>query len=592
MTLENPFFLKELRSAGRRAFMAVGLPLLLQGCLLTLVFLIAERRLFVMENEQPGVRLVLTTLGLGLTEGLVCALAGWILGARVFMEEHRQGTLEAVRLISRSPWRWLPQKLLFPAYGLLLVWLSALPFHAALTLRGHLLPAQLWPGHLLAGCMGVLTFGVTLLAPPEGLRATSREEKPSPLESMRRSGHLGLAYWIAGILAMLGFNWIRSIVQPGFAPFQDLAFYGDRLRADHGLAVLMGAYAAAAFGGAAATANPTSPAAAFLGRFGRPLAFAAAYYLFVGYTWSGLGPPFRWLAVAAPPLVLGVAQLLGQRRKRRRWEDPRSAVEIGWLARRFDNPVLVRDLRVLLRRASLRRLLLLQVTGLLLGSLALSGFALTPLFPIPLGLGGTVTFRDFVRVWAGVFYFIGCWAFVPVLLTFGARGLQLWQTEARANTLTQLLTSPLPTETLLRGRWAASCLVGIAQMTPVLAGTAVCIFILFEGYGFEWYLVLGAAFGSAGLAMSLGYAGTPQKSARRAFELWSPMSLSVAVMIAEGIGAGFAVSRPEWFGSAGGGPEYLLGYAALVTVLNVGAAYGLYYYALAWLNGLRARELE
>ncbi|HTE20123.1 MAG TPA: hypothetical protein VK689_17300, partial [Armatimonadota bacterium] len=332
-SVENSFFLKELRSTSRRWYAALAWPLLLQALAPLLPLLLMERA-FARELDSPEARRGMALAVLGLAQALLSGAAGWSLGSRVFLDEHRQGTLESLRMIALSPWRWVPQKLLFPLYGLALVWISAVPSTALLAVRGHFLPQHLGTGLVLAGCVSLVTLAATLLIPPQGLRQRL-DQRLTLGHLIADVAHVGLSYWVIVILAYLGWGWVASGADAsvtGFAPvFRDAGFYTIRLRQDHGLALLMGAYLLAALGSAFSTANPASRLAHLLGRSARLVAFITAYYLFIGYSWPGATSVFRAMGLAGLPAAALALRLVLWWKRDRRSEDTWASREIRWL---------------------------------------------------------------------------------------------------------------------------------------------------------------------------------------------------------------------------------------------------------------------
>src|SRR4051794_35680423 len=92
---ENPFFRREVRALGRRGFLAVLGPVLIQWTLAFVPLLLLEFP----PDRSPHVTELLAALCLGVGQAIVCGAVGWSFGRRVFAEEQRQRTLEALRMI-------------------------------------------------------------------------------------------------------------------------------------------------------------------------------------------------------------------------------------------------------------------------------------------------------------------------------------------------------------------------------------------------------------------------------------------------------------------------------------------------------------
>jgi hypothetical protein len=578
--LENPFFTREARSWSRRQYAPVTWHVLLQCFILTVPLLLLERVLGA-DIDSEEVRRGLALMALGVGHAALAGIVGWALGSMVLIEEHRQGTLDTLRLVSTPPRRWLPQKLLLPAYAFLVVWLAAAPFYMALSIRGHFLPRDLQPGALLSGGVGLAAFAAALLVPPEGVRQRLNQRLTAS-DLIADLTHLGLPYWAGIVIVRVQWDWMAALVS-GRAAIQLQPFYDANLRTDHGLALLIGALLIAALASAFAGADPASRWAVRVARWTRVLAVGVAYYLFIGYTWRRIGPEHRWLALAGLPL-LALALHVFSRVKKRRSEDRSAAREIRWVARRSDNPVLIRDLRVLLRTAGLRRQATVISLGLVVGMalltasmIPLTGFFGGPPAPGPL---------RFLRQMAAVAVILGFWLAVPAVLTFGARASALWQMERRVNTLSQLLASPLPAETVIRGRWAAALMVGVARNSPALVAFLLGLFVISSGRGLPLALALATWLASLGLVLSAGFAGAarPVESLR---ELGSAVCLSVYVLLGEGLGLALVMNHTT--GEVG---LTLMTYSLCMAPVNLLLTYGIYRRAIADLEALRKRDFE
>jgi hypothetical protein len=596
MRLENPFFRREMRALSRGTFAPFSWVLALQALLLLIP--IGMRQWWLTDpRDGPVMQRWPLLLLFFCTHAGICAVAGWHAGARVFQEEHRQGGLEGLRLVSTSPWRWLPLKLVFPVYALALTWLSAAPFYWAVVLRGWFQPRELWPSALLAGTAGLVTLGLALLLPPEGARPARVDHRITLAEVATRGAQLALPYWMAVIVANLAWHWLLTVTRSAWPPFESRLFVWGAwpsaaglvpvmgtLSTDRGLAILLGGYLLSALGAAVETANPVSGLARTAARVTRVLAAGTAYYLWLGFTLPGAGAEFRVVAVGVVPALLVAWPLLARARARRA-VDRFSTREIGALARLTDNPVLIRDLRVALRPASLTRRLLVNSFWILAVLSAAGIFAFVPFAAVfRFGVGSDPVAR-FVGQAAAAAILLGFWIVVPGLLYFGGRGMTYWQVERRQNTLLQLLASPLPSRTLLLGRWAASVLVGLSRLAPFLAAFLVGVGITTEGRGFSDTVPAGLWLASMGLVLSAGFAGSVRKLDTPA-DLGAAVCIAVYVVLAEGFGLASLANQAPSFGSI----EFsgmLCVYSLAMAPLNVLLTYFVYRRGLADLEWAR-----
>src|SRR5687768_11476996 len=97
MAYENPFFVKEVRALSRSRFAPVSGPLMLQSLLLFVPLLLLER-ILALDLDSEVARKAISLVLLGLLHAGGCAAAGWAMGRRVLIAEHRQGALESLRL--------------------------------------------------------------------------------------------------------------------------------------------------------------------------------------------------------------------------------------------------------------------------------------------------------------------------------------------------------------------------------------------------------------------------------------------------------------------------------------------------------------
>lgn len=597
MHLENPFFVREIRAFGRRGFALVAWPLVVQAVFLTLPLLLMEAaaagRLQPLDSWR-GLALVLFGLGHAST----CGGVGWIVGKRVFGEEHRRRALDGLRLITTHPAVWLTQKLVFPGYMLAMVWAAAIPFYLVVALRAHFLPSQLVPGAQLALCLGLLTFGAALLSPAEGLRSPVRAGSRVKQAAVWSDTLLmGLPLWITMVLLRLALDWMYYALGQRDLPYVNAPFFQTHLPTDHGLMVLLAVYAVACYGAAYPNAHPA-------GRWSLPLrngsrlgAVAVAYFLFLGYCWRGrLDLTYVLLALGGLLASVMVAlpaewreRLTPERGRRPRGEDPRAARDLATLDRWLDNAVYMRDLRVALRGASLGRQFLLYSGGLCALSVAVGGMGL-PFYGI--ATRGASTLPPFVYQFATGALLIGSWLILPALLAFGGRSIANWGTERRCAMLPQVFATPLPTEAFVRGRWFAAVLVGLVRAIPVPLGFLLALQVVAERAELPVYVAQGVWLTSLGLVLSAGLAGSAQDTSIQLEDLFCSGCLAVYTVMVEG-----ALFLWQWTQApvgVSGIPDRsgLVVFAWCLAPLNLLITYGVYRRAVADIAFLRRKESE
>jgi hypothetical protein len=588
MLFENPFFRREVRALRRRELAPADPFLIVQVAALWLPVLLQERLLWHEETNETF-RRVLALLALVMVHAGCGVAAGVNLAARVLLEEHRRGTLDALRTIAVPSWLWLPQKLLMPLAGTVLVWLAGLPFYAALCMRGHFLPRELAPLFVLSGAAALLAFCGTLLLPPEGLRLRPRPGMyASRLDYLLDLARAGLSWGTAGVLLITTFHAGRYAGRVTDTPYPSLPFYSGWLETGTGLLTLLAAVVLAALAAAWEAADPASRPASFLSRALRLLAVGAAYYLLLGHVWAPLAEPVRVLALALFPAAVLLAAASGRRPAE--LVGRRERAEAGWLARGWDNPVFVRDLRVALRGGGLLRQACSRIGALVLGLLATGLLAAAGIGP---------RFAPPGPSWLGLLFQVGLMAFlagffvsIPALLGLGGRAINNWQAERQANTLPQLLTSPLPSDAVVKGRWAAALLVGAARNLP-LVGTYVFGFTVLHlngaMRGTDTMLCIALWLLSLGVLLSAGCASAFRQVIRLQ-DLGSATLLSVWLLLAEGAGLAFAINNQSLFTEDLG--ALIRGYCLLMAPLNAALTAFIYRRGVAGLEALRRAEIE
>jgi hypothetical protein len=386
------------------------------------------------------------------------------MGNRVFLVEHQRRTLEVLLMISRSPWRWVPEKLLYPLYGVFLLWAAGLPFYWVLAVLNYLGVPQLM---VMAGLMwtaGLLGLAQSLLGHPETWPGFPVSVRRRPfvrwLEDVlpTRWVHLQLGWYVFfGVLP-----WVLGY-RPGVPR---TAFFSASLAPEQGVALQLGLLWVAALAHAWAVANPGNPWVPGLARAVRRLVLLGLFALFLGSFWQGADPLARgfWVTVV-PVVVLLLCRPARQKGSRR--EDRRSEGEIRRLQDGWDNPLFIRDLRALLRPASLaattvRSLAEVFVIPLLLAALS---------FLLP-GGGSSDWLLEWLKRTGYTCAITGPPMLAAAGMTFAGRARRFWDAERQRDTLGHLLSVPLSAAEIVRGRWGAS---GLRTLPFWLASLLCCL---------------------------------------------------------------------------------------------------------------------
>lgn len=506
MLLDNPYFIRDVRALGRREFARLCRWLVFQSLGLAAALALLEG--YPWRIPDPAVRTGLMLPLLCMTHWFSCLLAGFGAGQRVFLAEHQKQTLESVLLVSRSPWLWVPAKLLYPLYTVLLVWFAGLPFYWAVGLRSlhgftPLAVCALLP--LLAGITGLCH---SLLASPESWPGSPGKRRRRPL-----------AVWIeenlpAVWLELLLFRHTAWEVLPwalGYrAEASRVSLLGLTVTSDQLLGFQLGVLALGALGTAWSVGNPGSPVAGALGRMLRLGMLATLYGIFVAVQWPRLSPLERLFWLAALPALYFWSNRPQRGKRGRRPEDPRSEPEIRALQEWWDNPLFIRDLRALLRSDPLRKSVVRHSLEYLAIPLVLALLTLAFGPPEPRPLEAVITRTGLLCAVLGpAFLFANG-------LAFSSRARRLWDAEKARDTLGQLLGAPLREGELVTGRWGA-CLLVVA---PSLLGTLLCCLIgviqMASQYprGLMAYLMMLLFWLAYGVALAAGAANVPVPKAR------------------------------------------------------------------------------
>lgn len=449
MLFDNPFFTCELRQHRRRRSRVVFL--LLSGLGLWSVWLVGLLLIGLTVHVVARTPFQLGFINFGslvLLHAAGCLAAGSYGGDLVVGRDVRQKTLPALRLLPMRPEQLVAGKIAFPIYIVGVVWSAGVPLYVLAVLLNLASVSEALRGLLITGWGGLAILALTLLG-------TSRQTPP-PLEAIAKwkrgaeSTCRGLLVIGAGILTLM-------LAIYGWSIPDQWAFFGVRISAWLPGCLLTGLLASMiARHGRALLADElaTSPIPALAG-------LAVCYLLLLGAFWHGL--PFwgRCLAVVGP-VLLAIPHLWHLRQltkpgpestvavsKSRHKEDAWTQGELEWIASRWGNPLLLRDLRVIFRSQSLRRRMLYTASSQVL--LLVVFYFLVRRFGSSVISGAASGF------------------FSPLMVSTTAVAAR-WDKERTSGTLPLLLLTPLSSREMLIGRLMTSFVVILPLLVlPALA---------------------------------------------------------------------------------------------------------------------------
>ncbi len=478
MPAANPFFLRELRRLQHRPLpvqaLVVLVPSLMGAAFGLLVLLRAGRGV-----GGPFVPWMLALLCA--PHALACLLAGAYGADRILGAEYRQGTLEGLSLLPIPAGRRLLAQCAFPAYLMCLAFAVGLPVHVLVTALGRAAPAEAHGALGAIAALGCVSFLTVLLLPPDSL---------SRLRELRsgagRRAALDLELLLRGALVSLaGLQWVLWVGIGGFrSPGRAIPFFGQITplwRVGAVCAVILVAAAVLTALGAsdpvpdsagrapdaepitrgeaeAGSADTVGSRAGSLGiaRRAAPVRTAAAavhYYAIVGILLgSRVSAIPGWVAaliLLGPPAFLLVARWLLRGAR----EDPRSQREVRWAERRWDNPLLLKDLRVYTRYGAMR----------------------ATSFRIGAGVAAFLALQAYLahRTGAPLDQLLSRLAYVSLLGTLllytlaAVRAYNVWTQERRCGALPLLFLTPLGSVEMLRGRMHAALLYSFISAAPI-----------------------------------------------------------------------------------------------------------------------------
>jgi hypothetical protein len=434
--IENPFFTREIRQLSRR-----GLPALFGGlgCItFPAVVLLIVALVQLLSARRPDPQDDLLAL-LVLPHVAVCGSAGYYGGDRVFRTEHRRSTLEGVLLLPYPARQLLALKLALPLFLVAVAWGAGIPLYLMAVYLGTLQPSRFAETALLPLFLGLWVLCGVLVAPPDSGSDAEKARRASDPTHLDRRSRISLL----APLAYLGFLMTMAVISsraPG------LPFFSGRAPAS--LFYVSGTFVLViAAGSTALVTVQRSPLSEWWASIARLVASIVVMGLVAGILWRAI--PFAYRAWV--PLVLAGIVLADFWYRRVRREDRLAPAEVRWIASRWENPVLVRDLCVYTRYASIRR----SLVGGLLVSAACGALVVYLLNEYP-GL---------IQGIAGLLFILA----YTTASQASTRASSQWTREESAKTLSQLLVTSLRSSELVRGRALAACVYWGAQSAPAIA---------------------------------------------------------------------------------------------------------------------------
>lgn len=467
---ENAFFTREVRQFARRRPFAWRLA---AACLGFMALVVAAWAPLARGRSMEESSVLWLLLGPHI---VLCAAAASYGMSRVFWAEDQIGALETAMLLPLSEWQWLCGKLAFPVALTAFAWLCGWPLYVLAMAAGVIAPQTLFDAPLVPLLAGLAVVPAVLINTPDLLKRSRR--------SSEAPGEQGLEIQIGASRSLLAFAfgaWVLSLCLRGFASLsRDIGFFGFIVPEGAPGAVVITAFLVATATTAHATVNGHERSEQ-RARIVRRVAVLIVYTAVLGVLWMYLREWQQWLGVLLPFVVgaLQWAAAIERRRQTRRAihpnaaeeremardeavagaaqrrEDSRSAAEIAWFETHHDNAVLVKDLRVHLRAASLRTLMAWEL--LVVAGLTIAFYVVEHISPGFLSKFGS-----------GAWYVLSSFATAA-----GAFATAMWQKEAKGCTLLLLLLSPLPSPEILRGRLLGGLIRGWLAQWPLIIGVVV-----------------------------------------------------------------------------------------------------------------------
>ena len=454
----NPFFLREARQHARRPLpLQLGL-LALTGAFAFVLLLTLHLWNRLGRGPDPPDPLV----GFLVFPHVCASLAAGIYGTdRIFGEEHRRSTLEALFLLPLTHGRWLAQRLLWPCYLVLVTWIAGFPVYVVASLVRIGTPTFNFQLSLIPLAAGVAAILLTLLLPPD-YRERMRAARTAT-GTRQRTVDVDLTLtWL--IFAGLGLLFQGALVSRLWLSGGIVSFYNGRLQIGLVLIVVAVAVFAAAMTVAMATVSREDRWVR-VSQQARIVAAGTLYYAVTGLLlgtvgWSRLSIWVQWGA----PLLFPLGMWLLLRSQSRPKEDRLAVGEVEWAEHRWANPVLTRDLRSFTRFSSIRRwianefLVLVGIYGLMLYLFVWKG---------------TESVGSVTRVTLALAAIFGT---LIVIGDVSARPFAMWTKERTTGALTMLFLLPRSSGELLRARLFSGLIYSLLTHLPLLLLAIVGIF--------------------------------------------------------------------------------------------------------------------
>ena len=452
MLFDNPFFVREIRQHVRRPLpIQLGLLVTAGSMALVLLLLLYVWRRYGHRPDPPDELLYVVLF----PHFLACIFAGVYGTDRVFGDEHRRSTLEALYLLPTAHSRWLLQRLAWPLYLLGLAWAVGAPTYLAAALVKIGEPAVNFRLSVIPLAAGLIAIALVLILPPD-YRERMRAARMAASNRQRKvDADLLLCWAIVGGVVFLG---QISLIMTVARRFGRAAFYFTQLPLPWlWIAVLIPVFFAAAVVAMATISREELWTRRALRA--RLAAVTVLYYallgLVLGPSWNALAWWVQWGPVVLYPLVVWLV-LRSQARPK---EDALAAPEVAWAEERWANPVITRDLRSFTRFSSIRRWILGEAL-VLLGIYLVMVYLFVWKNSVDLGTV-TIAALSFGAFFGGV----------TVVADASARPFGMWTKERTAGTLTLLFMVPRSSREILRSRLITGLLYSVMAHIPLLLVT-------------------------------------------------------------------------------------------------------------------------
>ncbi len=481
----DPFFLREVRQH-RRSLLLIQIWWLI--CLvvlggLSLLFLAFATGAGPMHQVPATILVALHTC--------FCVAAGIYGGDRLFGSEHRAGTLGALLLLPITPARWLMRKMLFALWAILQTWLVGIPIYIALMASNRLTLDWLLRVGWIPPLMALGGIIIQFLLPPDFRERAQKLRLAGGARGAARDPDLTVRIFLAWSMGYGMFVGVpRLFIGAGT---RSLPLFGAPVPEWAVWLVLGFSWGSAAATSAMANILPTEHYET-LGRRTRNTALLVVTGLVLALFWGRLSVPARIGAVVYVIFVLGMMFRSGARPREDRW----TPAELAWLESRGAGPLMIRDLRVLLRSYSLRR-------TVIQGGLVL----LAVLILIPYGITYLVRGR-LMLVPEPFTWYVDAYIAGITMLVANARAAALWSRDRVSGTFPLLFLTPLGTNQILRDRLWAGALQHAALCAPLfLLGIVAVAFSLRRQDPIAGFCVMVIAALGLAQAMTMGSSWRP-----------------------------------------------------------------------------------